>query len=66
MYPFVKKQRGLVPAIDYDGHLIYESGVIIQFLADLKPSHLLPGSGSFEGTYITPPSLLASRKIIES
>ena len=36
--------RGLVPAMDYEGHIITESGPVAQFLADAHPSHLCPPS----------------------
>ena len=32
--------RGLVPAIDYNGEIISESGIVAQFLVDAHPSHL--------------------------
>ncbi|RDL35809.1 Thioredoxin-like protein [Venustampulla echinocandica] len=32
--------RGLVPALDYNGTIITESGIISQFLVDSHPSHL--------------------------
>lgn len=35
---------GLVPALDYDGHVLIESGLITQFLVDSHPSHLLKSS----------------------
>ncbi|KAJ8613068.1 hypothetical protein MRB53_037120 [Persea americana] len=43
--------RGLVPTIEYsagplDKEIIYESAIVSQFLADIRPSHLLPGSNS--------------------
>ncbi|CAN9377971.1 unnamed protein product [Alternaria alternata] len=38
--------RGLVPAIDFDGEIITESGVVATFLADAYPSHVLPAAGS--------------------
>jgi glutathione S-transferase len=38
-----------VPTIDYDGHVITESGIISQFLVDAHPSHLLPASNSPDG-----------------
>lgn len=40
--------RGLVPAINFNGEIITESGVVSTFLADAYPSHLLPASGSPE------------------
>ncbi|KAH0605867.1 uncharacterized protein H6S33_004324 [Morchella sextelata] len=40
--------RGLVPTIKYNEHIITESSVITQFLADLKESHLLPASGTLD------------------
>lgn len=41
--------RGVVPAIDFNGEIITESGIIAQFLADAYPSHLLPVGGTVEG-----------------
>lgn len=41
--------RGLVPAIDFNGEIITESGIVAQFLADAYPSHVLPAAGSTEG-----------------
>lgn len=38
-------QRGLVPALSYNGEIIIESGIVARFLADAHPSHLLPPSG---------------------
>jgi glutathione S-transferase len=43
------QQRGLVPALSYNGHIITESGIVAQFLADAHPSHLLPPSNTVEG-----------------
>ncbi|KIX93366.1 uncharacterized protein Z520_11009 [Fonsecaea multimorphosa CBS 102226] len=40
--------RGLVPSINYNGHIITESAVVTQFLADAHPSHLLPPTGSVD------------------
>jgi glutathione S-transferase len=40
--------RGLVPAIDFNGEIITESGVVATFLADAYPSHVLPASGTPE------------------
>lgn len=42
-------QRGLVPTIQFDNgvikdEIITESGIVTQFLADIRPSHLLPSS----------------------
>lgn len=42
-------QRGLVPAIAFsngiiENEIITESGVVTQFLVDVRPSHLLPAS----------------------
>ena len=37
---------GLVPAIDFNGEIITESGVVATFLADAYPSHVLPAAGS--------------------
>lgn len=57
--------RGLVPALSYDGKILYESGLISQFLVDAHPSHLAktsskPGGalqrfqiGFFVDTYFT-------------
>lgn len=42
-------KRGLVPAIDFNGEIITESGIVSQFLADACPSHLLPAAGTVEG-----------------
>lgn len=39
------QQRGLVPAISYNGQIILESGIVARFLADAHPSHLFPPSG---------------------
>lgn len=41
--------RGLVPTIDFNGEIITESGIVVQFLADAYPSHVLPAAGSIEG-----------------
>lgn len=50
---FVPQQRGLVPSLTYKhpalgatGHTFTESGVLIQFLCDMHPSHLLPASNT--------------------
>ncbi|KAF1834378.1 thioredoxin-like protein [Decorospora gaudefroyi] len=40
--------RGLVPAINFNGNIVTESGIVATFLADAYPSHLLPASGSPE------------------
>lgn len=40
--------RGLVPAINFNGEIITESGVVATFLADAYPSHVLPASGTPE------------------
>ncbi|RMZ73846.1 glutathione s-transferase domain-containing [Pyrenophora seminiperda CCB06] len=40
--------RGLVPAINFNGEIITESGIVATFLADAYPSHVLPASGSPE------------------
>jgi glutathione S-transferase len=42
-------QRGLVPSIQYsngivEDEIITESAIVSQFLADMRPSHLLPAS----------------------
>lgn len=34
--------RGLVPVLLFNGHVIIESAIVVQFLADLYPSHLCP------------------------
>ena len=44
-------QRGLVPAISFsngvlDSEIVTESAIVVQFLADAVPSHLLPASHS--------------------
>lgn len=36
--------RGLVPALDYNGKVFTESGLIAQFLVDTHPSHLVKTS----------------------
>lgn len=36
--------RGLVPALSWEGAIYTESGIIVNFLADLFPPHLLPVS----------------------
>lgn len=41
-------KRGLVPAINFNGEIITESGVVATFLADAYPSHVLPASGTPE------------------
>ncbi|KAF2849850.1 glutathione-S-transferas-like protein omega 1 [Plenodomus tracheiphilus IPT5] len=41
--------RGLVPAIDFNGEIVTESGIVSQFLADTYPSHVLPAAGTLEG-----------------
>src|SRR6187402_1527415 len=41
--------RGLVPALDYNGTIITESGIVAQFLADAHPSHLLKTSNEEGG-----------------
>jgi glutathione S-transferase len=41
--------RGLVPTLNFNGHIIPESGIVSQFLADAYPSHLLPPSNTVEG-----------------
>ncbi|KAF2036650.1 thioredoxin-like protein [Setomelanomma holmii] len=38
--------RGLVPAIDFNGEIITESGIVSTFLADAYPSHLFPAAGN--------------------
>lgn len=45
------RQRGLVPSLKFsngvvEDEIITESGVVAQFLADMRPSHLLPASFS--------------------
>lgn len=41
--------RGLVPTLVYDGHVLAESGLIVQFPADAHPSHLLKSSSESGG-----------------
>lgn len=41
--------RGLVPSLLYNGHVITESAIVAQFLADAHPSHLIPIGGTPEG-----------------
>jgi glutathione S-transferase len=36
--------RGLVPTLVYDGEIITESAIVVQFLADAHPSHLVKTS----------------------
>ncbi|AEO64930.1 uncharacterized protein THITE_2111329 [Thermothielavioides terrestris NRRL 8126] len=36
--------RGLVPALSYNGEIIIESAIVVQFLTDAYPSHLVPAS----------------------
>ncbi|OAK96180.1 thioredoxin-like protein [Phaeosphaeriaceae sp. SRC1lsM3a] len=38
--------RGLVPAIDFNGEIITESGIVSTFLADAYPSPLWPAAGN--------------------
>ncbi|KAF1911154.1 thioredoxin-like protein [Ampelomyces quisqualis] len=38
--------RGLVPAINFNGEIITESGVVATFLADAYPSHIVPTGGN--------------------
>ena len=40
--------RGLVPAMNFNGEIITESGIVATFLADAYPSHVFPASGSPE------------------
>ncbi|KAJ5939799.1 hypothetical protein N7466_002933 [Penicillium verhagenii] len=40
--------RGQVPTLSYNGHIIAESGIIAQFIADAHPSNLLPPSAPAE------------------
>ncbi|TFA97467.1 Glutathione S-transferase [Trichoderma ghanense] len=40
--------RGLVPSLSYNGNVITESAIVVQFLADAYPSHLLPSGGTPE------------------
>ncbi|KAK1242433.1 hypothetical protein MKX07_000419 [Trichoderma sp. CBMAI-0711] len=40
--------RGLVPSLLYNGHVITESAIVAQFLADAHPSHLIPIGGTPE------------------
>ncbi|KAL2269350.1 hypothetical protein VTJ83DRAFT_1534 [Remersonia thermophila] len=37
--------RGLVPALSHNGEVIIESAIVVQYLTDRFPSHLVPGSG---------------------
>lgn len=39
---------GMVPALVYNGHVLTESGLIVQFLADAHPSHLLRSTSEAE------------------
>lgn len=39
----------MVPALSYDGHVLTESALIVQFLLDAYPSHLLPASDTVQG-----------------
>lgn len=48
MTSLTDKQRGQVPALVYDGHIITESAIVARFLADAHPSHLLPPSSGTE------------------
>ncbi|KAH9864020.1 hypothetical protein J1614_009953 [Plenodomus biglobosus] len=41
--------RGVVPALEFNGEIITESGIVSQFLADTYPSHVLPATGTVEG-----------------
>lgn len=43
--------RGLVPAIDFNGQVITESGIVSQFLVDAYPSHLLPAAGTTQNAF---------------
>jgi glutathione S-transferase len=36
--------RGLVPALSHNGNIIIESAIVVQYLTDLYPSHLVPAS----------------------
>jgi glutathione S-transferase len=36
--------RGLVPTLSYNGEIIIESAIVVQFLTDTYPSHLAPAS----------------------
>ncbi|KAH6710870.1 glutathione S-transferase domain-containing protein [Leptodontidium sp. MPI-SDFR-AT-0119] len=38
--------RGVLPSLWYNGEIIIDSAIIVQFLADAHPSHLLPTSNS--------------------
>jgi glutathione S-transferase len=38
--------RGLVPALSVNGDIIFESGIVANFLADQYPSHLVPESSA--------------------
>ncbi|KAI5798007.1 putative glutathione S-transferase [Peziza echinospora] len=41
--------RGLVPSLKYGDHIITESLIVTEFLADLAPSHLIPQPNTVEG-----------------
>jgi glutathione S-transferase len=45
-------QRGLVPAIDFNGEIITESGIVSTFLADAYPSHVLPAAGNTKNALV--------------
>jgi glutathione S-transferase len=38
--------RGVLPSLWYNGEIITDSAIVVQFLADAHPSHLLPTSSS--------------------
>ncbi|PTB61430.1 thioredoxin-like protein, partial [Trichoderma citrinoviride] len=40
--------RGLVPSLSHNGHVITESAIVVQFLVDAYPSHLIPNGGTPE------------------
>ncbi|KAI8611642.1 thioredoxin-like protein [Chytriomyces sp. MP71] len=41
--------RGLVPALSYNGEIIAESAIVVQFLVDAYPSHLVKPADSVAG-----------------
>ncbi|KAF2103526.1 thioredoxin-like protein [Rhizodiscina lignyota] len=41
--------RGLVPSIEYNGEIVYESAIVSWLLADAYPSHLVPASDTKGG-----------------
>ena len=38
--------RGVLPSLEYNGEIITDSAIVVQFLADAHPSHLLLASNS--------------------